>query len=217
MRLKVDDLAQTGGLSSRPMIGLRYGRWRLGSVDGATWYRFGQMRTDNTLTYDWLDTRLWRTSLSASVVNLEKDSPTDLFESGRKTLRGKATIDYIGWPHWGAGLMVTQDLLDRGAGTTFSPSITYRQALTEDSTLLLSQSATWVRFDRTPLAPGSSGHQGRGWASTDSAITLRQRWKPQWSWYAQLNRSQAIGSAHPVTDAGRTTWSAQAGVIHFSP
>ena len=220
LRLKADDLGQVGTLTPRPIIGLRYGRWRVGPVDGATWHRFGQVRTDNTLTYDWLDTRLWRTSLSASVVNLQKDSPTELLEPGRKTLRGKATIDYLGWSHWSAGLMVTQDLLNRGAGTAISPSITYRQALTDDSTLLLSQSVTWASADMWgtthQLAPDSAVHQGRGWGSTDSTITLRQRWKPQWSWYAQMNRSQVIGPVYPVTDAGRTTWSAQAGVIYFS-
>ena len=82
-RLKVDDLAQSATPSLRPMIGLRYGRWRAGPVDGETWHRFGQVKTDNTLTYDWLDSARFRTSLSASIVNLQKDSPTDAIEPGR--------------------------------------------------------------------------------------------------------------------------------------
>lgn len=220
LRLKMDDMAHPGDLTPRPMIGLRYGRWRTGAVDGSSWHRFGQIRTDNTLTYDWLDSARWRTSLSASIVNLQKDSPTEALEPGRKTLRGRATIDYLGGAHWSVGLVLTQDLLGRGAGTALSPTLTYRQALSEDSTWLLSQSITWANADlwRTAhqLSPQGVVHQGQGWGSTDTVLTLRQRWKPQWSWYAQMNRSQVLGPIYPGSEGDRTRWSAQAGVIYFS-
>ncbi len=220
LRLRMDDLAHPGHLSPRPIIGLRYGRWRTGPVDGNNWYRFGQVRTDNSLTYDWLDSAHWRTSLSASIVNLQKDSPTELLETGRKTLRGKATIDYIAWTHWTAGLVITQDLLGRGAGTAFSPSITYRQALSENSTLLLTQSVTWATAEMWQtmqrLSLDSAVRQGQGWGATDSVVTLRHRWKPQWSWYVQMNRNQTLGPVHPGTDAERTRWSAQAGLLYFN-
>ena len=219
-RLKMDDMGRPGELGLRPMIGLRYGRWRTGAVDGDSWHRFGQLKTDNTLTYDWLDSKQWRTSLSASVVNLQRDSTFDLLQSGRKTVRGKATIDYLGWPHWSAGLVVTQDMLHRGAGTSLSPSVTYRQALSEDSTFLLSQSFTWSRSDlwryRAPLDPSSYPDPGFPWGiSMDTSFTLRQRWKPHWSWFVQLGRSQVLRAADPITPAGQTHWSGQAGVVYF--
>lgn len=218
LRLKMDDLG--GGTPSlRPMIGLRYGRWRTGAVDGSSWHRFGQIKTDNTLTYDWLDSARWRTSLSASIVNLQKDSPTDLFESGRKTLRGKAIIDYLGWSHWSVGLTLTHDLLGRGAGTALSPSVTYRQALSDDSTILLSQSITWANNElwrsSHQLSPLARVHEGAGWGSTDTSLTLRQRWKPHWSWFAQINRGQALSPFYPGAQQERTVWSGQVGVIHF--
>lgn len=220
LRLKMDDAARPSDIGARPIIGLRYGRWRSGPVDGSSWHRFGQVRTDNTLTYDWLDSARWRTALSASIVNLQKDSPTEWLESGRKTLRGRAAIDYLGWSHWSVGLVLTQDLLNRGAGTALAPSVTFRQALSEDSTLLIGQSITWATADMWAsmhqLSPDTTVHRGRGWGVTDSIVTLRQRWKPQWSWYAQMNRSQVIGPIYPGTDGERTRWSAQAGVIYFS-
>lgn len=220
LRLKMDDVAQPGRLTPRPILGLRYGRWRTGPVDGETWHRFGQVRTDNTLTYDWLDSAHWQTSLSASIVNLQKDSPTEVLEPGRKTLRGKASIDYIARSHWTVGLVVTQDLLGRGAGTALSPSVTYRQALNDNSTLLLSQSFTWATAEmwRTShqLSPDSSVHQGQGWGATDTVATLRQRWKPQWSWYLQMSRNQTIGPVYPGSHDERTRWSAQAGLLYFS-
>ena len=220
MRLKFDDVLHSASPSLRPMIGLRYGRWRTGPVDGDSWHRFGQIRTDNTLTYDWLDSKLWRTSVSASIVNLQKDSPTDVLEPGRKTVRGKAIIDYMGWSHWSAGIMLTQDLMGRGAGTALSPSVTYRQAVTDDSTILLSQSITWTSQTQSKTThsfePLAAVHMGAGWASTDSTLTLRQRWKDHWSWFMQIHRSQALGPFYPGAERDPVSWGAQAGVIYFS-
>ncbi len=217
MRLSMADLSQTGQVSWRPMIGLRYGRWRTGVVDGDSWHRFGQIKTDNSLTYDLLDSVNWRTSLSASLLNLQRDSNFDTFQPGRITMRGKATIDYLGWSHWSAGLIITQDLLNRGAGTGLSPTITYRQALSPDSTILLSQSLNWLRSDQWRyLHPEIDRSQPSRWGtSMDTSITLRQRWQPHWSWFAQLNRNHVLRTGDPSVQPGQTTWSGQIGMIHF--
>lgn len=219
MQLKVDDLSRHGPASWRPMIGLRYGRWRSGAVDGESWHRFGQVRPDNTLTYDWLDSAHWRTSLSAGIVNMQRDATFDAFLPGRKTLRGKASIDYLGWSHWSAGLVLTQDLLGRGAGTSLSPSITYRQALSEDSTILLSQGLSFARselwrYQQPADTPLPIGARSRWSASADTSLTLRQRWMPHWSWFAQLGHSRVFRTGDPFAHTG-SSWSGQAGVIYF--
>ena len=220
MRLKMEDAANPGDLSPRPMIGLRYGRWRVGPVDGITWHRFGQIQTDNSLTYDWLDSPRWRTALSASIVNLQKDSPTDAIEPGRKTVRGKATLDYLGWSHWSVGLVLTQDLLGRGAGTSLGPSVTYRQALTDSSTILLSQSFTWAKSDlwrySSQLDPSVNLGQPSHWGtSMSTSLTLRQRWKAHWSWFAQISRSQTLQSGDPLAREGQSNWAGQIGLVYF--
>lgn len=219
-RIKVDDMGHDGSTSIRPMLGLRYGRWRTGPADADTWHRFGQLRTDNALTYDALDSKRWRTSLSASIINLQKDSQTAVLESGRKTLRGKATIEYTGWSHWRAGLMLTHDLLGRGAGTAVSPSLTYRQSLSEDSTILLSQAFTWANGEvwgtSQDAIPWPQGQSGGGWRSADTSVTLRQRWNPHWSWFGQINRSHALSGLHRSPEQERNVWSGQVGVIYFS-
>ncbi|MEN9889381.1 MAG: hypothetical protein RL559_1418 [Pseudomonadota bacterium] len=222
LKLRMADTRQPGELALRPIIGLRWGRWRAGPVDGETWHRFGQVRTDNTLTYDWLDTARLRTSVSASIINLQKDSTLDALEPGFKTLRGKATIDYLGWSHWSLGLVLTQDLLDRGVGTTLSPGVTYRQALNDSSTLLLSQSVTWASASANAtshrLSPDSAVRQGAGWSSLDTSLVLRQRLTRHISWYAQLNRSQLTGTLYPTAlPTERSHWNAQAGVLYFGP
>lgn len=219
-RLNMDDMRHPGQLGLRPMIGLRYGRWRTGVVDGESWHRFGQVKSDNTLTYDFLSDPRWRTSFSASLVNLQRDSTFDAFQSGRKTLRARATLDYLGWPHWSPGLALTQDLLGRGAGTALNPSLTYRKALSEDSTLLLSQAFTLNRSDVWRYAnadnPAIDTTLPSGWgASMDTSLTLRQRWKAHWSWFAQINRNQTLRAGNPTTHSGQSNWSAQAGVVYF--
>jgi hypothetical protein len=219
-RLKVDDLSQDGSSSIRPMLGLRYGRWRTGPADGETWHRFSQVRTDNALTYDAVDSRRWRTSLSASVINLQKDSPTAVLESGRKTLRGKAMIEYTGWSHWRVGLTLTHDLLGRGAGTALSPSVTYLQNLSEDTSILLSQAFTWSNVEAWGTSQDpirwSQGPSGGGWRSADTGITLRQRWHRHWSWFGQINRGHVLGPLNGDAEQERSVWSGQVGVIYFS-
>ena len=219
-RLKIDDMAQAGQVGLRPMIGLRYGRWRTGAVDGESWHRFGQIVTDNNLTYDLFDSAQWRTSLSASIVNLQRDSTFDAVQSGRKTVRGRATIDYLGWSHWSVGLILTQDLMGRGAGTSLSPSVTYRQALSESSTILLSQSFTWAKSDTwrytTLTDPSVNLDQPSRWGtSMDTSLTLRQRWKAHWSWFAQLSRNQLLQAGDPLAREGQLRWAGQAGLIYF--
>lgn len=219
-RLQMNDTGRPGDIGLRPMIGLRYGRWRTGVVDGESWHRFGQVKTDNNLTYDWLDSASWRTSFSASIVNMQRDSTFDAVQSGRKTVRGKAAVEYMGWSHWSAGLTVTQDLLGRGAGTSLSPAFTYRQAVNDDSTILLSQSLTWSRSDlwrfTPPTDPSINMNQDSRWGtSMDTSLTLRQRWKAHWSWFAQISRSQTLKAGDPTVQQGQSNWAAQAGVVYF--
>lgn len=220
LRLKMNDMRQPGQLGLRPMIGLRYGRWRTGVVDGENWHRFGQIVTDNTLTYDLLDSTQWRTSLSASIVNLQREGTFDTVQSGRKTVRGRATIDYLGWSHWSVGLVLTQDLLGRGAGTSLGPSVTYRQALTDSSTILLSQSFTWAKSDlwrySSQLDPSVNlGQPSRWGTSMSTSLTLRQRWKAHWSWFAQISRSQTLQSGDPLAREGQSNWAGQIGLVYF--
>ena len=219
LKLNMDRMSDPRQLDSGLMIGLRYGRWRTGAVDGESWHRFGQVKTDNTLTYDLNDASHFRTSLSVSVVNMHHESRFDMIEAGRKTLRGRATIDYLGWPHWSAGLALTQDMLGRGAGSSLSPSLTYRQTVNDHSTILLTHAFTFARSDawryRDNLDPQINLTQASGWTSSmDTSLTLRQRWKPQWSWFIQINRNQIMQAGDPTVQTGQN-WSGKAGVIFF--
>lgn len=217
-KLEIGDMRQLNGLRLRPTIGLRYGRWRMGAVDSQTWPRFGQALQDSNLTYDWLKNNQWQTSLSASVVNLDQDRTFDALRSGRKTLRAKAALDYTVNRHWSVGLSVTQDLFNRGDGTTLSPTLTYRKPLDNDSAVLLSTYTTWGSVthwqSEAARAPGSALRQTAGLGSWGAQITYRQRWSPQWAYFTQLSTSRLIDPTTPAHPG--QGWSGQLGVIYFS-
>lgn len=219
LRWQASDLRHPG-LSLRPMVGLRYGRWRLGPVDGENWHRFGQVQQDNSLTYDWLRLSNLRTSLSASVLNLERDSTFDALRSGRKTVRGKASVDYFLPNRWSVGVVVTQDLLARGGGTTVSPNWTYREPLSDSSTLLLSQSVTWGSRaywqSGHQLTPDTPSHEGAGFGSWDTQLTYRHRFRPHWVFFSQAGFSRPIGPTYAASSAPVTVYNAQLGVLYFS-
>jgi hypothetical protein len=217
---KVDmgNLRQPGQMSLRPTLGLRYGRWRVGTVEGANWYRFGQALQDSALTYDWIKTSNWQTGLSASVINLDQDADFDTFKSGRKTLRLRANLNYRFSRQWLAGLSLTQDVLGRGDGTTASPTVTYIQPLDHDSAMLLSAYTTWgsaAHWQSTAArSPSSALRQDAGLGNWGAQITYRHRWTTRWAFYSQLSASQFI---NPLLQSGQAAvYGGQLGVIYFS-
>jgi hypothetical protein len=212
------NLRQSGQMSLRPTLGLRYGRWRVGTVEGANWYRFGQALQDSALTYEWIKTSNWQTGLSASVINLDQDGDFDAIKSGRKTLRLRANLDYRFSGQWLAGLNLTHDVLGRGDGTTASPTVTYIQPLDPDSAMLLSAYTTWgtaAHWQSTAArSPGSALRQDAGLGSWGAKITYRHRWTRRWAFYSQLSTSQFI---NPLLPSGQTAvYGGQLGVIYFS-
>lgn len=217
-KLDIADLRQFEGFKLRPTVGLRYGRWRIGTVDSSSWTRFGQALQDNSLTYDWLKDAKWQTSLSASVINLEKDATFDVFRSGRKTLRARATLDYKFNRRWVLGLNMTQDLFNRGDGTTLSPTLTYLKPLDDDNALLLSAYTTWATASHwqslAARQEGSALRTDAGLGSWGVQITHRQRWSPQWAFFTQLSTSRLLEPSQAVSSS--PSWGGQLGLIYFS-
>ena len=49
----------------------------------------------------------------------------------------------------------------------------------------------------------------------DTSLTLRQRWKAHWSWFAQISRNQILQAGDPLAHEGQTRWAGQIGLIYF--
>lgn len=220
LRLAFDDRPGAPTAQLRPMLGLRYGRWRTGPVDGERWHRLETVRSDTNLQYDWLDTGHWRTSLSASVVHLDRDSAWGAFAAGRKTLRARATVDHLLGAHWSTGVVLTQDLLQRGGGGSLSPHLSWRWNLDTERSVMLSQSLTWADapFWATEQRTQPQGlyPQGSGWGHQERWLLYRQRLRPQVSWFAQLQWRRSLAAAPVGGEVERTAWLGQLGVVYFA-
>jgi outer membrane scaffolding protein for murein synthesis (MipA/OmpV family) len=221
LRTEMPDLRQPGSLQLRASLGLRYGRWRIGQTDGQNWHRFGQALQDNSLTYDLKQDTQWSVSLSGSIVNLDNSGQFDALKAGRKTLRAKAGLDYRLPNRWSLGLIATQDVFMRGEGTTLSPVVNYRQPLSEDSTLMFSQSLTWANAahwqTQQHLAPSAATHQGTGFGELGTQLAYRHRLSRHWALFSQLAAQRAL---QPIVTSSSTSapywnYSAQLGVMYF--
>lgn len=55
LKIRMDDIHQTTQSTKlRPVVGLRYGKWRVGIGDGEEWLRFNSFRKEPSLSYQWL-------------------------------------------------------------------------------------------------------------------------------------------------------------------
>jgi len=214
-------LRQPGTMKLHLSLGLRYGRWRIGQTDGSNWHRFGQVLQDSNLTYDVKQDDKWSMAISGSIINLDHNSQFDAIKAGRKTLRAKAGVSYRLPNRWSVGLIATQDMFMRGDGTTLSPTLAYRQPISEVSTLLFTQSMTWgsrahwqTQQARDPLV---RTHQGGGLGEYAAQLTLRRRLSPHWAVYSQVAAQHTLSpvQALPLPHAPNWTYSGQFGLMYF--
>ncbi len=139
LKLKTYNLADAStSLVLRPVLGLRYGRWRLGHATGDEWLQFSGYRKEANLAYELRDQEGLKVDLSLRIQNLQDNSSFDGFSSGKNTLRGRVSINYRLNERWSLGTDLTQDLMDRGDGTTLSGGLSYNLPLSTRSALSLS-------------------------------------------------------------------------------
>jgi outer membrane scaffolding protein for murein synthesis (MipA/OmpV family) len=221
LRTEISNFDHAGQVRVRPSVGLRYGRWRIGQTDGASWHRFGSALQDNNLTYDLRQDSKWSVSLSGNIINLDQDSHFGAFKAGRKTLRAKAGLDYRLPTRWSVGLIATQDLFLRGDGTSLTPTLSYRLPLTEHSTLLLSQSATWASAAHWQAQQRQNAnalmHHSTGFGLISTQMAYRHKLSRHWGLFGQAGaqRSRQPIVSNPLLTSPEWTYSAQFGVLFF--
>jgi len=220
IKWRVDDVGYpTRDGSLRPMLGLRYGRWRLGANTGEDWLRYASYIKESNVEYDWLERDRLRVGLSARIQNLTDNDSFDGFGGGRNTLRARAHITWRLTSRWSIGGEVTQDMLGRGDGTTLTAGLSYLWPLGDRSSLGLGAGATWAtashlrnRYRELPLPTG-------GWQSGLSTLGAGLSWRysihRHWAWFA------TVGSARPLSQVGEVSpssaiWNGQLGLLYFS-
>ncbi len=220
--LKLKSSEQADGrksLALRPVLGLRYGRWRLGHATGDEWFKFSGYREATNLAYDLRDDDRLHLSLSARIQNIQDNSSFDGFSSGKNTVRGRVSASYQLDKHWSLGSDVTQDLMNRGDGTTLSMGVSYLWPLSERSALSLSSGASWatarhwatqLRLRPTPEGGWQAGLGDWGWG-----MSYRYAITPQWAWFGTLGTSRHLGQVNEVSPS-HFSWNGQLGLLYFS-
>jgi MltA-interacting protein MipA len=220
MKLKIRELANGHTeLLLRPVLGVRYGRWRLGHATGDEWLAFSGYRKESNLAYQLRDDERLKVSLSLRVQNLQDNSSFDGFSSGKNTLRARVGVNYALNKRWSVGTDVTQDLMDRGDGTTLSVGASYGLPLSERSALSLSGGVNWATADHWAiqhrlLTPPPGGWRA-GLGSVGLGMSYRYALTPQWAWFGTVGSSRHLGQVDAVSPS-TLSWSGQIGVLYFS-
>ena len=220
LKLKTQDLADARtSLALRPVLGVRYGRWRLGHATGDEWLAFSGYRKEANLAYQLRNDERLKVDLSLRVQNLQDNSSFDGFSSGKNTLRALVGVNYQLNKRWSVGTDVTQDLMDRGDGTTLSVGASYGLPLSERSTLSLSAGVNWGTADhwatQLRLLPPPPGGWHAGLGSVGLGLSYRYALTPQWAWFGTVGSSRHLGQVDTVSPS-TLSWSGQIGVLYFS-
>jgi MltA-interacting protein MipA len=211
-------LDNTNQLRLVPVVGLRYGRWKIGAnTDVDEWLAFSAVRKEPTVSYDFFSGERFKTILSLRIQNLSTGEAFDFSEPGRKTLRGRLLFNYQVFDHTALGLELTRDLLNRGDGTTFTTGVSRSFALTDRSTLGLNAGVTWAsatHWQTINQKYGSAANLGSGFGSTSLGASYRYAPSKTWAWYGTVNANRSVGDLISIQG---TRWftSAQVGVLYF--
>ncbi len=216
---KSSDLAQFSRTASlEPIVGLRYGRWKLGIGDGTEWLRFNSFRKDSSLDYKWLDTRRFNLSLSLQLHTLTGGEGSDAPESGPRTVRGRAIGSMVVTQRWQAGLALTQDLLGKGDGSTLGFGVSYAWPLDPAREMILNGGLTWGTAGhwRNAYGPHRLGAE-RLQAGIDNwglGLSYKHRLARHWAWFGSLSLTGDVGPLAQLlgAHAGR---SGQIGLLYF--
>ncbi len=207
------------GLSMRPVVGLRYGRWRFGHPTGTDWLRFSGYRKEPNLAYQLREDERLKVGLSLRVQNLKDNRSFDGFSSGQNTVRGRVSVNYRLDPRWSLGGDLTQDLLNRGDGTTLSVGASYGMPLNDRSVISWSAGVNWATADHWAtqwrLADLPQGGWHAGWGSLGFGMSYRYALTPQWAWFGTLSTHRPLGQVRDIS-SDPMHWSGQVGVLYFS-
>lgn len=220
LKLKSRDLADAStDLSLRPVLGLRYGRWRLGHATGDEWLAFSGYRKEANLAYQLRDDDRMQVALSLRIQNLKDNSSFDGFSSGQNTLRGRVSVNRSLSQRWSIGTDLTQDLLGRGDGTTLSLGASYGLPLSERSSLSLSGGFDWATANhwatQMRLMPAPQGGWRSGLGSVGLGLSYRYALTPQWAWFSTVGTSRPLGQVADISPSP-LSWNGQIGILYFS-
>ena len=202
----------------RPVIGLRYGKWQLGIGDGRAWRNLGQFGSEPTLSYQVMDEPDLNIGLSMRVHNVSTGESFDAFEGGKNTLRTRVMMHRKINKRWRLNGDWTQDILNKGDGTTLNLGLSYAWPVFQQSELILHADSTWAtaehwRNSALYVKQGPLDLVSTGFQKVSAGLTFKQSISRHWAWYSTFAISQPIAELKKVQ--AREISSGQIGILYF--
>ena len=219
-RLKSNDLGDWQNTARvRPVIGLRYGKWQLGIGDGRAWRNLGQFGSEPTLSYQVMDEQDLNIGLSMRVHNVSTGESFDVFEGGKNTLRTRVMVHRKINQRWRFNADWTQDVLNKGDGTTLSLGLSYAWPVFQQSELILHADSTWAtaehwRNSGSQFKTGSLNLVTTGFQKVSAGLTFKQSLSRHWAWYSSFAISQPIAELKRISGSNEIA-SGQIGILYF--
>ena len=202
----------------RPVIGLRYGKWQLGIGDGRAWRNLGQFGSEPTLSYQVMDEPDLNIGLSMRVHNVSTGESFDVFEGGKNTLRTRVMMHRKINKRWRLNGDWTQDILNKGDGTTLNLGLSYAWPVFQQSELILHADSTWAtaehwRNSASYVKQGPLDLVSTGFQKVSAGLTFKQSISRHWAWYSTFAISQPIAELKKVQ--AREISSGQISILYF--
>jgi len=219
-RLKSNDMGDWQNTARvRPVIGLRYGKWQLGIGDGRAWRNLGQFGSEPTLSYQFMDEHDVNIGLSMRVHNVSTGESFDVFEGGKNTLRTRIMLHRKINQRWRFNADWTQDVLNRGDGTTLNLGLSYAWPVFQQSELILHADSTWAtaehwRNSGSQFKTGSLNLVTSGFQKVSAGLTFKQSLSRHWAWYSSFAISQPIAELKRISGSNEIA-SGQIGILYF--
>ena len=219
-RLKSNDLGDWQNTARvRPVIGLRYGKWQLGIGDGRAWRNLGQFGSEPTLSYQVMDEQDLNIGLSMRVHNVSTGESFDVFEGGKNTLRTRVMLHRKINQRWRFNADWTQDVLNKGDGTTLNLGLSYAWPVFQQSELILHADSTWAtaehwRNSGSQFKTGSLNLVTTGFQKVSAGLTFKQSLSRHWAWYSSFAISQPIAELKRISGSNEIA-SGQIGILYF--
>ncbi len=219
-RLKSNDMGDWQNTARvRPVIGLRYGKWQLGIGDGRAWRNLGQFGSEPTLSYQFMDEHDVNIGLSMRVHNVSTGESFDVFEGGKNTLRTRIMLHRKINQRWRFNTDWTQDVLNRGDGTTLNLGLSYAWPVFQQSELILHADSTWAtaehwRNSGSQFKTGSLNLVTSGFQKVSAGLTFKQSLSRHWAWYSSFAISQPIAELKRISGSNEIA-SGQIGILYF--
>lgn len=219
VRVKVSDLGGLGQSSRvRPALGLRWGRWSVGTVDADDFVGANLFQRQPSLAYRVVQEPELNISASLRLHNLSTGEGFDALSKGRHTIRARLVGSQKLDDRWSLVGETTADLLGRGDGLTATAGV--GRVLHVSPTLLVGASAGVTFANATHWRTAYADHGpvaksfGAGMGDMGLGLSVRGKVNTHWAWSAGLNTGVPLGQVRSHIST-RATHSLQLGLQRF--